>query len=858
MSIQNNNDSEIEAIFRHHLKNSQYLRPIESLMNLQRCKRIKHDPEYQRKYVWDKQKASFFIESILLGTEIPPLIFFKGGDDQVEVIDGRQRFETIVRFENNEFDLAHNGLELMKTLARMKYDNLSDSLLNSFRDTQLRIFEFSIVGSNQVDYAQEDLVKKEIFRRYNSGITPLLKHEVEKARYIDDPVTKHFYERLESDHDAYSNFVRIFSSTGKQRSLEMFDPNLFHQIMVRVRRLLVLHELPIRYYESTQGKEVASILYDRLSAQSSSDVHLNKIYCGFMSKVSIISNLLSTVSTKTQSRNRFLYEALYWSLSVLEKEGIGISRTAEPEFAQALDKHVRENANVYDSDRPTFRDHVIARFEKTKKFFIDYFCVNIDDQYIDNRDGISVVQFRKDETPNTGCQDFSNLRLNKTHPQSFNVEDVHNRMQRKSFLVRPDYQRYERITNVKASAIIESMILGIELPPIFVFERINNVTEVIDGQQRILSILGFMNLKYMDEKGQQVPSTKEGFKLSNLRLLKELNGKSYIDLDDQLKNKLLDFLLNLVTIKEKENPHFDPGDLYVRLNSKPYPIKDNTFEMWNSYIDRDTVQAIKEKTAKKERWFYLRIDNKRMENENLFTILAYLEYQNQRKTPIDDVLDFYARGGKISSRIKSKTNITKILESVSQDSTERKQFSGAIRSVESFIRKTRTLLIDKDLPCDVDDWLDEELTRLFFSKPRSSRSYNQFYVLWYVLVKINETMIKTHRNDLKPRIHQLMRFVRDTHAINEDQAVRLFYEVVESIREDHSPSERKLRLSKEQVSDGIRTQDNKCPLCGNSLFQGEDVEADHIIPIWLGGSDNLENIQIVHWICNREKGNALA
>ncbi|RID81948.1 DUF262 domain-containing protein [Mesobacillus zeae] len=56
-----------------------------------KCKKKKntvYDPYYQRNYVWDADKASYFIESILLGTEIPPLVFFNTGK-QIEVIDGR-------------------------------------------------------------------------------------------------------------------------------------------------------------------------------------------------------------------------------------------------------------------------------------------------------------------------------------------------------------------------------------------------------------------------------------------------------------------------------------------------------------------------------------------------------------------------------------------------------------------------------------------------------------------------------------------------------------------------------------------------------------------------------------------------
>lgn len=848
MSFHFDTENRIDTVFRDHLKIEQNLRTIQSLFNDRQRRRIKHDPDYQRNYVWDKQKASFFIESILLGTEIPPLIFFKRGDDHVEVIDGRQRFETIDRFVSNEFDLAHNGLLSLKSLTRKKYDDLTKSLINSFLDTRLRIFEFSIAGANEVNNAQEDLVKKEIFRRYNSGITPLRKSEFEKAQHINDPVTKYFCERLESDREAYTEVVRILSSPGKQIRLSLFDPSLLDEIMVRVRKLLILQEVPIRYYESAQGRQLATYLYDRMSDSKAP----SEVYDWFMSNVRILTKLWSVVSTKTPSRNRFLYEALYWSLAILRKEGIDVSCIAEADTGKRLSGHVGHYSNVYDSESPHFRHVVIARFERTAEFFEEHFNVNLSDRYIRNNGRVSANQFRQDDTPIEEFQDVTNLRLTKPDSQSITVEDLHNLMMRKQFLVRPSYQRYERITNVKASAIIESMILGIKLPPIFVFERNDGVTEVIDGQQRILSILGFMNLKYMDDRGKQSQSTKEGFKLSKLRRLKELNGKSFIELPHQLQDKLWLFTLYQVTIREMENPQFDPVDLFIRLNNKPYPIKDNTFEMWNSFVDRKTVQRIKATTRKYCKWFYLRVDNKRMDNEDLFTTLAYLEYQFQDFSSIEDVLDFYARGRKIYARIKSKTNITKLLESVSQDTVAKDEFFEAIKSVESFVRKTKTLLIEADIPDNVDKWLDKELTAFFGSRPRS---YNQFYVLWYVLREINLSMIQSQRTVLKPRIHQLMMYVRATETIDDAEAVNFFYELVRSIWTDHSPSDRKLRLTREQIQAGITAQGNKCPLCENALFQGEDVEVDHIIPISLGGSDSLDNVQIVHWICNREKGN---
>ena len=66
-----------------------------------------YKPSYQRNYVWDDEKATFFIESIFLGTEVAPIIMFVSNSDDIynyEVIDGRQRYETIKRFLNGDLN----------------------------------------------------------------------------------------------------------------------------------------------------------------------------------------------------------------------------------------------------------------------------------------------------------------------------------------------------------------------------------------------------------------------------------------------------------------------------------------------------------------------------------------------------------------------------------------------------------------------------------------------------------------------------------------------------------------------------------------------------------------------------------
>ncbi len=724
-------DEKIESIFRNNLKIESNPMSIETLFTGRLRNRITYDPYYQRNYVWDKQKATYFIESILLGTEIPPLIFFNGSG-QIEVIDGRQRFQTIDRFMKSEFDLDIRGLFTMKRLARINYERLNDDIKNTFLDTTLRVIEFTVVASDEIDDVQEDIVKKEVFRRYNSGITPLRKAEFQKALYIDDNVTEYFRNILESDRQFLHDAVSVLGRERDQPRID--DPRLIDEMMQNVRKLLVLQEVPIQYYESAPGKEVAKIIYDDFSERNDA----GEVLISFRSKIDVLKVLRERVTTKNHANNRYLFEALYWSLAILEKEGVDFNLVLDDELIMSLRQHVKNQSHVYDSETPVFRAVLIARFQTTADFFADYFDKpNLSNLYVNNRGRVSINQYRSEDLPPTAIQDVSDLRLKKPDAQTLTVENLNNRMHRRRFLVRPPYQRYESITNVKSSAIIESMLLGIKLPPIFVFNRKDGVQEVIDGQQRILSVLGFLNLEFLDERGEWTRSDKAGFRLSKLRILRELNSKCFEDLDIGLRDKLWDFTLYQVTIDESLNPDFEPVDLFIRLNNKPYPIKDNTFEMWNSYVDRDIVQRIKDMASRYSGWFYYRKDNKRMDNENLYTTLAYLEYYtNQGK--LMSVYEFFPQGERIYSRVKSTGDITKLLELVSQDSTNKARFWKAISAVESFIKKVRTLLIETNISENEDRYINRQLTSLFGT---DRRTRNQFYVLWFILSKISHSMI---------------------------------------------------------------------------------------------------------------------
>ena len=84
----------------------------------------------------------------------------------------------------------------------------------------------------------------------------------------------------------------------------------------------------------------------------------------------------------------------------------------------------------------------------------------------------------------------------------------------------PDYQRRRRWSNEKMSRLIESFIMNVPIPPIFLYEDEFSHYEVMDGLQRLTTIKDYYEDKYA---------------LEGLTLWSELNGKKYSELPEKVR-----------------------------------------------------------------------------------------------------------------------------------------------------------------------------------------------------------------------------------------------------------------------------------------------------------------------------------
>lgn len=836
----------ISSLLTTRVKVTSELKKIESALGPRLVSKTNYQPYYQRNYVWDTEKQTYFIESILIGTEVPPLIFYEKSDG-FEVIDGRQRFETLLRFQNNQLALSARGLSVRLDLAQKRFKDLIPQDQEAFFDSKLRLIQFAVVDPDAVGERAQDMLKKEIFRRYNSGITPLRQIEVDRAIYIEDEPTQFIKEKLRQNPSLYSMFTSLFL-TGDTEASEVNPTNL-EKALQEVRFLLVCAQMPIL---STRKKESLQRFYEWYS-ESHEDAHA--IYREFLKHVTLVDKLRARLLEAGWVVSRFWNEVMYWAAAVMEREGKVASRLLEESTAGKLIELYAQSEQAYAPGEGQFLyGQFLHRYSTIAGFIEREFGVSLDG-YLRKRgrtgQAVATLSIEDEDT-----QVFS--RIEKQDPTSLNVEDICNDIKRSKFMLRPSYQRGEVINRAKSSGIIESILLGIKLPPLYIFRRIDGVSEVIDGQQRILSILGFVGQPFLNENNDQVFSEKNGFQLSRLRILEHLNGKSFGDLEPSQQERIWDFGLSVIAIDERFNPGFSPVDLFIRLNSRPYPIKENTFEMWNSYVDKEIIDLIKQTTARCGNWFYITRQNDRMRNEELVALLSYLAFtqvsRNGTRASLESVIDVFRRSSGINVRVKQKTAITRVLDNATAFPETKADVIEAIKRADSFVRKIRTLLIDKDVE-NVDAYLNEQLTRLFnvAGKRYYVRKLKDFYALWFITYELGTEVVLRRRAEIRLDVDSLFQLMWEETA-DEKSNTADFLARVEQFRMKYATADRRLKLTGQEKRDMIRHQDNKCPICGDQLFIHDDIEVDHVVPLGVQGADDHENLQITHKLCNRKKG----
>ncbi|AJD28704.1 DUF262 domain-containing protein [Clostridium botulinum] len=271
----------------------------------------------------------------------------------------------------------------------------------------------------------------------------------------------------------------------------------------------------------------------------------------------------------------------------------------------------------------------------------------------------------------------------RTRSLDLSFNELMDMYESEELIIDPEYQRMFRWNEVKQSQFIESLILELPVPPIFVIETKDNEYELIDGLQRISSYLHFRGKLPLDENNKTKYLT-----LQDCDILEELEGKTYDDLPKAIQIRLKRNFIR-VEVLRKENNNKLRYYMFKRLNSGGEKLSDQEIRnctiriMDNTFNDciikcslnlnfKNTISKLDDEKIRTKadqelvlRFFTLKNDMRRYKHPFAEYLTKYMEEVAEGKLSFDCIYEeeLFDRTFYILNNLLGKDSFSSILSS---------------------------------------------------------------------------------------------------------------------------------------------------------------------------------------------------
>lgn len=218
-------------------------------------------------------------------------------------------------------------------------------------------------------------------------------------------------------------------------------------------------------------------------------------------------------------------------------------------------------------------------------------------------------------------------------PSDPSLELISSQIERGDMII-PFYQRKYVWKIEQASKLIESFLMGLPVPQIFLFVNDDDQLEVIDGQQRVMSIKYFFEGYFGNEDNR---GRRQVFKLKGLAQRSEYNGKTFEELSERDKRKLRNSTLRAINIKQISPGHQNDSVFHIfeRLNTggtslKPQEIRNAVYRG----LIVDKLQELNEDTDWQQILGLTKPDKNQKDVELILRLLSLFETWEEYEKPM--------------------------------------------------------------------------------------------------------------------------------------------------------------------------------------------------------------------------------
>ena len=443
---------------------------------------------------------------------------------------------------------------------------------------------------------------------------------------------------------------------------------------------------------------------------------------------------------------------------------------------------------------------------------------------LDNKAELNFDDNEEDEFDSIGTA-FSPMRFDIMQRK---VKDLLSDYASQDLDPRPSFQRGYVWDKPRASKLIESILLNVPLPLIYTAEEEDQSEVVIDGQQRLLSVFGYIQGEF--------PKDKSRFKLTGLKLIKELNGKAFSELDAKDQKAIQRYIFQIIRISNESDADVK-FEIFERLNSGSVTL--NAQELRNCVYRGEFNKLLKELSEYKEFRSLLgtATSTSRMQDVELvlrflaFFDRTYLNFNSGMKSFLNDYMDENRRLGldKASKHIDAFKKSVVMSNTVFGDNAFKKYRLGTDADPGGVWERQ----INRPL-YDVVMW---GFTR--FEKhqivPRSDA--------------IRDALIDLLTTDLK--------FIDAiTSAVGDKYKTQYRFETWQKQLGNILAGSRQKRSFSLEIRKELFHSSPECGICNQKILSIDDAHVDHIVPFSAGGKTELSNAQITHRYCNLRKSSS--
>ena len=381
----------------------------------------------------------------------------------------------------------------------------------------------------------------------------------------------------------------------------------------------------------------------------------------------------------------------------------------------------------------------------------------------------------------------------------------------------PDYQR-DYVMDVKtASKLIESVLMNIPIPTVYLCEEEDGTFSIIDGQQRMTSFVKYLKNEYA---------------LKGLEELSELNGKKFSELDKTLQRTLKSCTLNsIILTKESQELKYE---IFARLNQGAIKLRPQ--ELRNC-VYRGSLNDLIESIAK--------------ENKHLKEL--FLE-ENKRKNYQEYILRFFAlRNFNDYSSSMTKTMNNFMSAHQNADENELKELKELFNRTIDIIKQ----VLGVTAFCAYDRQKNQFMNRF-------SGSIYDSIIIACSMFDNHDLMV--HADEIRTQINEMkqndLTYQDYTYAATGSKnrvvgRIMMIYNLIANIIGKPSSGDVKRTFSEED-KDLLWSDGYVCSYCGQQILSIDDAEVDHVNAYSNGGETVIANAQLLHRHCNREKSNKIS